>query len=82
VLFVGTLITASVWILWPFLLSLIWAIMIVVATWPLMLRMQKWLWGKRGLAVAAMTLVLLLVFFVPLLLAVGTIVENADRITG
>lgn len=82
VLFVGTLITASVWILWPFLLSIVWSTMIVVATWPLMLRIQKWLWGKRGLAVAAMTLVLLLVFFVPLLLAVGTIVENADRITG
>jgi predicted PurR-regulated permease PerM len=80
VLFVGTLITASVWILWPFLLALIWATMIVVATWPLMLRMQAWLWGKRGLAVAAMTVALLLVFIVPLLLAVATIVENADRI--
>jgi predicted PurR-regulated permease PerM len=82
VLFVGTLITASIWILWPFLLSIVWATMIVVATWPLMLRMQKWLWGKRGLAVTAMTAVLLMVFFVPLLLAVGTIVENADRIAG
>ena len=82
VLFVGTLITASIWILWPFLLSIVWATMIVVATWPLMLRMQKWLWGKRGLAVAAMTAVSLMVFFVPLLLAVGTIVENADRIAG
>lgn len=82
VLSIGTLITASVWILLPFLLSIIWATMIVVATWPLMLRMQKWLWGKRGLAVAAITVVLLMVFFVPLLMALGTIVENADRIVG
>ncbi|MCX5833455.1 MAG: AI-2E family transporter YdiK [Deltaproteobacteria bacterium] len=82
VFFVGTLIAASIWILWPFLLSIVWAIMIVVATWPLMLRMQVWLWGKRGLAVAAMTAALLAVFIVPFLLAVGTIVENADRIAG
>ncbi len=82
VLSIGALITASVWILWPFLLSIIWATMMVAATWPLMLRMQKWLWGKRGLAVAVMTAVLLMVFFVPLLMAVGTIVENADRIAG
>ncbi len=79
---IGTLIAASVWILLPFLLAIIWATMIVVASWPLMLRMQKLLWGKRGLAVATMTAVLLLVFFVPLLMALGTIVENADRIAG
>ncbi len=78
VISVGVLIAASVWILRPFLLSIIWASTIVVATWPLMLRMQKWLWGKRSLAAAAMTAMLLMVFFGPLLLAVGTIVENAD----
>ncbi len=78
VLTIGTLIAASVWILRPFLLAIIWAATIVVATWPLMLRMQKWLWGKRSLAVATMTAILLMVFFGPLLLAVGTIVENAD----
>ncbi len=82
VIVILTLIAASVWILWPFLLAIIWATMIVVATWPLMLRMQAWLWGKRGLAVAAITVVLLMVLFVPLLIAAGTIVENTDRIAG
>lgn len=76
---VGALIAVSVWILRPFLLSIVWATTIVVATWPLMLRMQSWLWGKRSLAAAAMTAMLLMVFFGPLLLAVGTIVENADQ---
>jgi predicted PurR-regulated permease PerM len=79
---IGTLIAVSIWILLPFLLSIIWATMIVVATWPLMLRLQKRLWGKRGLAVAVMTAVLLMVFFVPVLMAVGTIVQNADMIAG
>jgi NADH:ubiquinone oxidoreductase subunit 6 (subunit J) len=37
-LFIGLLIGGSFWILKPFLLALIWAIMIVVATWPLLRR--------------------------------------------
>jgi predicted PurR-regulated permease PerM len=80
VLWIGVMIVANFWVLRPFLPSLLWAVMIVVATWPLMLGVQARLWGKRGLAVAVMTLVLLLVLIVPLALAVGTIVENADRI--
>ena len=32
---------------------------LVVATWPIMLRVQRRLWNKRGLAVAVMTLALL-----------------------
>jgi len=82
VLSIGGLIGVSVWILKPFLPSLIWAVMIVVATWPLMLRLQRYLGGRRTLAVAAMTLALLCVFIVPILLAVVTIAENAERITG
>jgi predicted PurR-regulated permease PerM len=54
--------------------------MVVVATWPLMRRLQGWLWGRRALATAVMTLLLLLVFVVPMTMAIGTIVGNADRI--
>lgn len=80
VLFLGALIVASFWILRPFLAPAIWAAMIVVATWPAMLWLQSRLWQRRGLAVAAMTVILILVFVVPLGLAVGTIVSNADEI--
>src|SRR5262245_3739442 len=76
----GGLILASVWILRPFLAPIIWATMIVVATWPVMLMVQKQLWGKRGLAVTAMTLALLLVFVAPFSAAIGTIVSHADDI--
>ena len=41
VLFLCALIAASVWILRPFLPALIWATMVVIATWPLMLRVQQ-----------------------------------------
>ncbi len=80
VLFIGALLAATFWILQPFLLAMIWATTIVIATWPVMLRFQGWLSGKRSLAVAIMTLGLMLVFIVPFSLAVGTIVGNSDQI--
>jgi predicted PurR-regulated permease PerM len=80
VLVLGGLIAASGWILRPFLGPAIWATMVVVATWPLMLRVEQRLRGKRWAAVTVMTLLLLLLFVVPLSLALVTIVDNADRI--
>jgi predicted PurR-regulated permease PerM len=82
VLFIGGLIAASFWILRPFLPAVIWATMVVVATWPLMLGLQARLGNKRGLAVSVMTTGLLLVLVVPLSLAIATLVENADRLVG
>lgn len=80
VLFIGVLIAANFWILRPFLPSLVWAVIIVVATWPILLRAQSLLGGKRGTAVAIMTLGLLALLIAPLLLAVVTILDNVDRV--
>lgn len=82
VLFIGGLIAGSLWILRPFLPAVIWATMIVVASWPVLLRIQEWLWGRRWLAVTVMTCILLLIFVVPFSLAIGTIVTNSDVIAG
>jgi predicted PurR-regulated permease PerM len=82
VLFIGVLIGTSLWILKPFLGAAIWAVTIVTATWPLMTSIQGRLWGRRSLAVAVMTVVLLCVLVIPLWLAIGTIVSNADQIAG
>ena len=80
VLFVAGLIAACFWILRPFLPAVIWATTLVVATWPVMLRVQQRLWNRRALAVAVMTVALLLVFVVPFWLAITTIIDNFDRI--
>ena len=80
--FIGALAAGCFWILRPFLLPMIWATAIVVATWPLMLRLQDYLGGRRGLAVTVMTLGLLLVLLVPLAFAIAAIAQNADRIVG
>jgi predicted PurR-regulated permease PerM len=80
VLFIGLLIVASLWILQPFLGATIWATMIVVATWPLMLAVQRRLGGSRRLAVAVMTLTMLLLLVAPLATAILTIVDRGDEI--
>jgi predicted PurR-regulated permease PerM len=77
---IGGLIAASFWVLRPFLPAVVWATMIVVATWPALRAVQAWLWGKRGLAVAVMTLAMLTVLAVPLTVAVVAIVERADDV--
>jgi predicted PurR-regulated permease PerM len=82
VLFIGALIVASFWILRPFLGALIWAVMIVIPTWPLMLRAQRLCGGRRWAAVAFMSALLLLLFVVPVFAALGTLVANTDAIRG
>ena len=71
VLSIGILIASSFWVVRPLLTAIVWAGIIVIATWPILLKVQKLLWGKRGLAVTAMAIILLLVLVVPLVLAVG-----------
>jgi len=78
VLFIGTLTLASFWILRPFLPAFIWAIMVVVATWPLMLKVEASLGGRRGPAVLFMSVAMLLVFFLPMVLAISAIADHAD----
>lgn len=76
----GALIATTFWITRPFLLALAWATMIAVATWPLLLGAQRLLGGRRSLAVAAMTVALLLLLVVPLYFAITAVVENTAQL--
>ena len=80
ILFIGGLIAASFWVMRPFLPAIVWAVTLVVATWPLMLRVQHYAGNRRGIAVLVMTVVLLLVLIVPFWLATSTIIANMDDI--
>jgi predicted PurR-regulated permease PerM len=75
------LLVSCLWVLRPFAGGLVWATMIVVTTWPLLLRVQRGFGGRRWAAVLVMTLALVAVFVVPLLVAVGTFVANLDKMT-
>jgi predicted PurR-regulated permease PerM len=82
VLFIVALIMASFRILAPFLLATVWASTIVVATWPLLSRVEALLGKRRGAAVALMIAVMLLAFIVPVGLVVDSIVSHRDTISG
>ncbi len=77
---IGGLIAASFWVLKPFLPAAIWAVMIVVATWPEMRWVQRRLGDRRGFAVAVMTAAMLAIILVPIGLAVAALVDRADEI--
>jgi len=77
ILIFAALIAGSLWVLLPFLSALIWATTIVVATWPLMLRVQRHTGGHRLVAAGAMTLVMLAIFIVPFGVAVAVLLNGA-----
>jgi predicted PurR-regulated permease PerM len=79
VLVIGTLLAGSLWTLLPFLSGSIWATTIAVATWPALTRLERLTGGRRSLAVAIMTLLVLLVFIVPFALAISTLLDAANR---
>ncbi|HQH27003.1 MAG TPA: AI-2E family transporter, partial [Oligoflexia bacterium] len=80
VLFIAALIGSSIWVLKPFLPAIIWSMMVVIATWPVMTGLRQRLGGRKTPAVIIMTLLLLLVFVVPFSLALATIVANSATI--
>ncbi len=78
VLAIGLLLLSSFWILRPFLLALVWATMIAVATWPMLLGVQRFLGNRRVPAVLVMTAGMLLILILPLTYAVMTVLKHID----
>lgn len=70
----------SLYILRPFLPGLIWATMIVVATWPMLIGLQRHLRGSRTLAVIVMMTLLLLIVIGPLVSLGNTIAAQAEHL--
>jgi predicted PurR-regulated permease PerM len=77
--FIAGLIGVSLYIILPFAGAIIWAALLVVSTWGGMRWLQAHLWNRRWLAVSVITIVMLLVVFVPVSLAVVSVVKNADE---
>lgn len=80
VIFIGGLIVLSVWVMRPFLPAILWATTLVLATWPLMLWVQRRAGNRRSVAVIVMTLVIVLALILPLWLAISTVLTNIDLI--
>ena len=80
VIFLALLIGLSLWVLAPFLPSLIWATMVVVSTWPILIALQRRLRGRRWAAVTILTILMLLLLIVPFTAAVGALIGNSEEI--
>lgn len=80
IVILSLLIFGSLYIVRPFFPALIWATMIVVATWPVMIGIEKRVGGRRWIAVTVMLVGLLIVIVLPLYGAVSTIAEHGGDI--
>ncbi len=78
--FIVGLIALSLWVLRPFLPALVWAVMIVVATWPIMKSLERSFGGRRMPAVFVMTIGMLFLVVIPLWLAISTIGDHSHQI--
>lgn len=78
VLSVAAIAAVSTWIMAPFLPAIAWAATIALATWPLLLKLQRVLGGRRWAASTLLTLLLVACFFVPLLLVLEGLFDYAD----
>ncbi|VVE77826.1 AI-2E family transporter YdiK [Pandoraea sputorum] len=81
VLVLGLLIVGTLWVLLPFLPAFIWAVTIVASTWPLLIGLQRRLWGKRWLATTIMIVGMLIIVVAPLSAAIGTLIGHASDIS-
>ena len=73
------LIALSLWVLRPFLAATVWSTMLVVATWPWLISLQKTFGGRRAPAVLVMTVGMLLLLVAPLWWAISTITQKSDQ---
>lgn len=75
-MFITLLIITCFWVVQPFIPGFAWASMVVITTWPLLLKLQKLLWGRRTLAIIVMILILFLLFIIPIALLINSFMDN------
>ena len=75
---IAILVVGSLWVVHPFLLPAVWAGMVTIATWPLLLWLQNLFWGRRFPAVLILTLCWLFLFIFPIAIAINSVVDNRE----
>lgn len=77
---IGLLLAISIWVLLPFFAAGVWAAMIVVATWPWFMKLDRKLGNRRYISVTIMTIGMLMFLVVPLWLSITTIAKHSGEI--
>jgi predicted PurR-regulated permease PerM len=73
---IGAILIGCGVVLKPFTLAILWAAILCFATWPIYELMLKWLRGRSNLAAGLMTVILLLVIFMPFLIVGLTFTDS------
>lgn len=76
-IFIIAISVLSFLVIHPFILGFSWASMIVIATWPLMLKIQKVFCGKRIVSIVIMIAILLLLFILPVFFLVKSLIATS-----
>jgi predicted PurR-regulated permease PerM len=75
---IALLIIGSIVMVLPFLPAILWAVVFTVTTWPFFIRVEKALGGRTSLAAVVPTLLLALIFFLPLVYVGSKLVGQAS----
>ncbi|WP_343184119.1 AI-2E family transporter YdiK [Buchnera aphidicola (Ceratovacuna keduensis)] len=76
-IFIFLLSFLSFLILRPFIFSFIWSCMIVISTWPIMIKIQKIFFNKRYIAIVIMTFFIFIFILVPILFFFNILIYNS-----
>jgi predicted PurR-regulated permease PerM len=82
VIAVSALAIGSFVILSPFLPALLWAIILVVSTWPVFLRLERALQGRTSLAAGLLTLFFAGLFLLPIVIIAEQLAVRGPRLLG
>jgi predicted PurR-regulated permease PerM len=69
-------------VLRPFVSAILWAAVLTYTTWPVLLRLDGWMGGRRTYAALVMTTLIALVMVLPFVVAGVTLAENVSRLEG
>ena len=75
---IALLIIGSIVVVLPFLPAILWAVVFTVTTWPFFTRVEKALGGRTSLAAVVPTVLLALIFFLPLVYVGSKLVSQAS----
>jgi predicted PurR-regulated permease PerM len=78
---IAVMIGLCVWIMRPFLIAIIWGLIIAVASWPGYSRMLCLLGQRRLMASVLFTVLALILLIFPILLLSGTLVEGVTMVS-
>ncbi len=67
-------------VLRPFVSAILWATVLTYTTWPMLLRLEHWMGGRRTYAALVMTTLIAVVMVLPFVVAGITLAENVSRL--